>query len=159
MAGEIVNPGMLDSPSVIGATTYPPLAIGGVLKVLDKPTPEGGIYTTNGIGKTLPDGSPNPNILPIMIMDTEKSAGTYPPVPGVAPPPTPPTPATITRTGISPVMNPPQTGVYFRGNLVSVAGDGMIAAPPTTPPIRTIIENVLTSPTLYPTIIIGTKTI
>jgi len=159
MAGEIVNPGMLDSPSVIGATTYPPLAIGGVLKSLDEPTPEGGIYTTNGGGKTNSDGSPNPNILPIMIMDIEKSAGTYPPVPGVAPPPIIPTPATINRTELVSVVNVPLTGVYFRGNLVTVAGDGLLAAPPTIPPIRPIIENVLTSPTLYPTIIIGTRTI
>lgn len=143
MSGEIVNPAMIDTLSVIGPTGYFPLPIGGV------------IYTCNTIKSSL--GAPDPEVpLPVLIMDPEKSPGTHPPVPGtpIPPYPGPPAPPLIDRPALLPVQN---LTVFFEGKLVAVAGDHMTAVPTTTPPTRPIIQNELTSPTIYPTIKIGTQ--
>lgn len=145
--GKIVNPGMDDTVSVIGTTIFPPQVIGGITKALETiktsvPNPAAGA-----------EGEPDTLQVEIEIMDVEESAGTHPSVPGSNPvPPNIPTPPSIQRPTITPVQN---TRVFFEGNLVTVAGDGMSTAPTTVPPIRPIKD--LTSPTLYPTIIIGTN--
>jgi len=143
MSGEIVNPAMIDTLSVIGPTGYYPLPIGGV------------IYECETIKTSI--GAPDPEVpLPVLIMDPEKSPGTHPPVPGspIAPYPGPPAPPLIDRPALLPVQN---LTVFFEGKLVAVAGDHMTAVPTTVPPTRPIIENGLTSPTIYPTIKIGTQ--
>jgi len=161
MFGDIVNPGMKDQLSVLGTTIFPQTPIGGTLLVLEGDS-EGNraIMTTNGQGKTLADGSPNPNILPIMIMDLENSE--YAPVPGTNPvPPGIPSPTQIQRPELQARQNP---RVFFgdgQGNHVRVAvsGDVMVAEPPTVPPLRDILSDPLTSPTSYPTIVIGSRTV
>jgi len=161
MFGDIVNPGMKDQLSVLGTTIFPQTPIGGTLLVLEGDS-EGNraIMTTNGQGKTLADGSPNPNILPIMIMDLENSE--YAPVPGTNPvPPGIPSPTQIQRPELQARQNP---RVFFgdgQGNHVRVAvsGDVMVAKPPTVPPLRDILSDPLTSPTSYPTIVIGSRTV
>jgi hypothetical protein len=143
MSGEIVNPAMIDTLSVIGPTGYYPLQIGGV------------IYECKTIKTSL--GAPDPEVpLPVIIMDPEKSPGTHLPVPGtpIPPYPGPPAPLLIDRPALLPVQN---KSVLFEGKLVAVAGDHMTTAPTTTPPTRPIIQNELTSPTIYPTIKIGTQ--
>lgn len=163
MAGEIANPTMLDTQSTIPPTVYLPLPIGGSLTPLEGDV-EGkrAILTTNGTGmKTLPDGSPNPAVLPLLVMADE---AVFPPVAGVAPSPTPPSPASISRPELVAVQN---TRVFFADAAkgpgqyirVAVAGDAMSTEPPTLPPLRPIIHNELTSPTFYPTIIIGSRSI
>ena len=145
MAGEIVNPAMIDTLSVIGPTGYYPLSIGGVT------------YECETIKTSI--GAPDPEVpLPVLIMDQEKSLGKYAPVPGspIPPYPGPPAPPLIQRGALIPTQN---RTVFFEGKLVAVAGDHMSAEPTTTPPTRPIIENGLTSPTIYPTIKIGTQTI
>lgn len=143
MSGEIVNPAMIDTLSVIGPTGYYPLPIGGV------------IYTCDTIKTSL--GAPDPEVpLPVIIMDPDESPGTHPFVPGtpIPPYPGPPAPLIIERPALLPVQN---KSVFFEGKLVAVAGDHMTTAPTTTPPTRPIIQNQLTSPTIYPTIKIGTQ--
>jgi len=143
MSGEIVNPAMIDTLSVIGPTGYYPLPIGGV------------IYTCDTIKTSL--GAPDPEVpLPVIIMDPDESPGTHPFVPGtpIPPYPGPPAPLIIERPALLPVQN---KSVFFEGKLVAVAGDHMTTAPTTTPQTRPIIENGLTSPTIYPTIKIGTQ--
>lgn len=163
MAGEIANPVMLDSESKLPPTIYPPFPIGGSLTVLSGDQ-EGNraILTTNGTGmKELPDGSPNPAVLPMMIMSGES---VYTPVAGVAPPPVIPSPATIDRPELVAVQN---TRVFFADAekgpgqyiRVAVAGDAMATEPPTLPPLRAIVNTPLTGETLYPTILIGTRTV
>ena len=161
--GDIANPAMLDNPDgpvwSIGITTYPPTPIGSSLLVLEGDA-EGNraIMTTNGQGKTLADGSSNPNILPIMIIDETVP---YAPVPGVGGPLGIPTPSQIERetslaTVNSRVFFGDGQGGYRR---VVVAGDELPSAPPTIPPLRRIHSDPLTSPTLYPTIVIGSRTV
>jgi hypothetical protein len=146
-AGNIVNPLMADTLSVIGTTIFPPLSIGGVQKELETiktsvPNPSAG-----------EEGQPDTLQVKIAIMDVEESAGTHPDVPGSNPvPPFIPTPPSIQRPTITPVQN---TRVFFEGNLVTVVGDGMSTAPTTVPPIRPITD--LTAPSEYPKIIIGTN--
>lgn len=143
MSGEIVNPAMIDTLSVIGPTGYYPLPIGGV------------IYTCDTIKTSL--GAPDPEVpLPVIIMDPDESPGTHPFVPGtpIPPYPGPPAPLIIERPALLPVQN---KSVFFEGKLVAVAGDHMTAVPATVPPTRPIIQNQLTSPTIYPTIKIGTQ--
>ena len=75
------------------------------------------------------------------------------PVPGVPLNlPNPPNPAVLNRPSVAPVVNSVERGVYFEGKLVPVIGDGL-NAPGAVPNPRT-----LTTPTLYPTIFIGTRT-
>ena len=76
------------------------------------------------------------------------------PVPGVPilPPPSLPNPAVLGRASVAPIVNSVERGVYFEGKLVPVIGDGL-RAPGATPDPRP-----LTTPTLYPTIFIGTRT-
>ena len=76
------------------------------------------------------------------------------PVPGVPllPPPSLPNPTVLARPSVVGVVNSVERGVYFEGKLVPVIGDGL-KAPGATPDPRT-----LTTPTLYPTIFIGTRT-
>ena len=91
MSGEIVNPAMIDTLSVIGPTGYYPLPIGGV------------IYECNTIKTSI--GAPDPEVpLPVLIMDPEKSPGTHPPVPGtpIPPYPGPPAPPLIDRPALFP---------------------------------------------------------
>ena len=149
MAGEIANSQMTDTLSVIGLTGYYPAPVGTTI---------GGIeFECETIKTSI--GAPDPdNPLPVIIIDAEKSLGKYNQVPGtpIPPYPGPPTPPVIDRPALLPVQN---TTVFFEGKLVPVAGDEMTTAPPTTPLTRPIIENGLTSPTLYPTIKIGTQTI
>ena len=146
-SGMIANPGMVDTVSVIGTTIFSPLAIGGVLKELETiktsiPNPSAG---TEGQSDTLQ--------VKMKVMDVAQSAGTHPDVPGSNPaPPFIPTPPSISRPTITAVQN---TRVFFEGNLVTVVSDGMTTVPTTVPPIRLITD--LTSPTEYPTIIIGTN--
>ena len=86
----------------------------------------------------------------------------YAPVPGTNPVfPFIPTPATVDRPASVPVVN---TRVFFGDGLgghrrVVVAGDELTTAPPTIPPTRRIDSNPLTVGTLYPTILIGTRTV
>ena len=135
--GNIANPAMLDTLSSIPTTIYPPLPIGGVLMSI--PT----VLTNEG----------KENEEAIQIMDVQESKGSHPQVAGVNPVfPFIPVPSTIDRNiGIVPVKN---LSVYFEGKLVTIAGDGLATAPPTIPPIRPI---VLSSPSQYATIIIGTN--
>ncbi len=76
------------------------------------------------------------------------------PVTGVPllPPPSLPNPTVLARPSVVGVVNSVERGVYFEGKLVPVIGDGL-KAPGATPDPRT-----LTTPTLYPTIFIGTRT-
>jgi hypothetical protein len=129
--GNIATPVTLDTLSTFGTTVFPPLAIGGKQKTMET------IKTGEDFFK---------------IMDPTESAGTHPPVPGSNPvPPYIPTPTQIQRPSIVAVQN---TSVYFEGNLVTVSGDGMDSDPPTVPTPRP-----LTEPTIYPTILIGTRTV
>lgn len=64
----------------------------------------------------------------------------------VVPQPLPRTPPLVA------IVNTDARGVYFEGNLVPVIGDG-ITSPGALPDPR-----LLTTPTLYPTIFIGTRT-
>ena len=62
MSGEIVNPAMIDTLSVIGPTGYYPLPIGGV------------IYECETIKTSL--GAPDPEVpLPVLIMDADLYLG------------------------------------------------------------------------------------
>ena len=134
VTGEIANIGMIDTVSVNpDGAIYPPLAIGGV------PEPLATVKTTVA-------GSDAP--VELIIIDQAKSAGTHPPVPYSNPPIGTPI---LSRPSIIPVQN---TSVFMEGKLVTVTGDGM-AGPPAVPNPRPIIG--LTSPTLYPTIRIGTN--
>tara|TARA_B100000902_G_scaffold33406_1_gene40042 strand:+ start:5314 stop:5820 length:507 start_codon:yes stop_codon:yes gene_type:complete len=165
--GEIANPAMLDQPDTpdvwkIGSTLFPPTPIGSSLLILGgNPATSGGrgISTTNGTGKTLADGTPSPSIAPMMIIDETVP---YAPVPGTNPVfPFIPTPATVDRTASVPTVN---TRVYFGDGLgghrrVVVSGDQLTTTPATIPPLRRIDSNPLTVGTLYPTILIGTRTV
>ena len=65
----------------------------------------------------------------------------------------PPVPQILPRTPpLVPIVNTEARGVYFEGKLVPVIGDGItgVGASPSPRP--------LTTPTLYPTIHIGTRT-
>ena len=65
----------------------------------------------------------------------------------------PPVPQILPRTPpLVPIVNTEARGVYFEGKLVPVIGDGItgVGASPSPRP--------LTTPTLYPTIFIGTRT-
>ena len=164
--GEIANQYMLVQPAgdvwKIGSTTYPPTPIGSAPLVLGGNPAKagaGGINHTFGQGKTLADGTPNPNAAPMQIIDETVP---YAPVPGTNPVfPFIPTPATVDRPASVPVVN---TRVFFGDGLgghrrVVVAGDELTTAPPTIPPTRRIDSNPLTVGTLYPTILIGTRTV
>ena len=130
--GNIATPVTLDTLSTFGTTVFPPLAIGGKTKKM----------------KTIRTGKE----IPIEIMDPTESATLHPPVPGSNPaPPYIPIPTQIERPSIVPVQN---TSVFFEGNLVTVSGDGMGSVPPTVATPRP-----LTEPTIYPTILIGTRTV
>lgn len=148
-SGKIVNPLMDDTVSVIGTTIFPPLVIQGVQKELETiktsvPNPSAG-----------EEGQPDTLQVNMKIMDVAESSGSHPDVPGTNPvPPNIPTPPSIKRPTITAVQN---TRVFFEGNLVTVAGDGMSSLPTTVPPIRPIKD--LTAPSEYPTIIIGTNPI
>ena len=134
VTGEIANIGMVDTVSIgPNGEVYPPLAIGGI------PEPLATVKTTVA-------GSDAP--VPVIIVDQKKSIGTHPPVPYSNPPIGNPV---LPRPSITPVQN---TSVYMEGKLVTVTGDGM-AGPPAVPDPRPITG--LTSPTLYPTIRIGTN--
>tara|TARA_A100001234_G_scaffold203345_1_gene197419 strand:+ start:86 stop:589 length:504 start_codon:yes stop_codon:yes gene_type:complete len=164
--GEIANPAMLDQPAgdvwKIGTTLFPPTPIGSAPLILGGNPAKagaGGINHTFGQGKTLADGTPNPNAAPMQIIDETVP---YAPVPGTNPVfPFIPTPATVDRPASVPVVN---TRVFFGDGLgghrrVVVAGDELTTAPPTIPPTRRIDSNPLTVGTLYPTILIGTRTV
>ena len=134
LTGEIANIGMVDTLSKgPGGEVYPPLAIGGI------PKPLATIKTTVA-------GSDVPKEL--IVIDQAKSVGTHPPVPNTASILQIPV---LIRPNITPVQN---TSVFMEGKLVTVTGDGM-AGPPAVPNPRPITG--LTSPTLYPTIRIGTN--
>ena len=134
ITGEIANIGMFDTQSVNpDGAIYPPLGIGGVTKSL-------------ATIKTTVEGSDRPEEL--IIIDQAKSAGTHPTVLHSNPPIGTPI---LQRPSITPVQN---TSVYMEGKLVTVTGDGMSGAPAVPNP-RPITG--LTSPTLYPTIRIGTN--
>lgn len=134
VTGEIANIGMSDTQSVNpDGAIYPPLPIGGI------PEPLATVKTTVA-------GSDVPKEL--IIIDQAKSVGTHPPVPYSNPPIGTPI---LQRPSITPVQN---TSVFMEGKLVTVTGDGM-AGPPAVPNPRPITG--LTSPTLYPTIRIGTN--
>jgi hypothetical protein len=149
--GNIANPAMVDTVSVIGTTIFSPAPIGGVLKPVEK------ILTSSGTNAAVNPDTGEAIAEPIQIMDVAQSGGTHPSVPGSNPvPPFIPTPAAIQRPTIVAVRN---TRVFFGGDLVTIAGDGLSTAPPTTPPIRSIVSNPLTGPSLYPNIIIGTNPI
>ena len=164
--GEIANPAMLDQPAgdvcKIGTTLFPPTPIGSSPLILGGNPAKagaGGINHTFGQGKTLADGTPNPNAAPMQIIDETVP---YAPVPGTNPVfPFIPTPATVDRPASVPVVN---TRVFFGDGLgghrrVVVAGDELTTAPPTIPPTRRIDSDPLTVGTLYPTILIGTRTV
>ena len=134
VTGEIANIGMVDTLSTgPGGEVYPPLAIGGI------PEPLASV-------KTSVAGSDVPKEL--IIIDQAKSVGTHPPVPNSASITGQPL---LIRPSITPVQN---TSVFMEGKLVTVTGDGM-AGLPASPNPRPITG--LTSPTLYPTIRIGTN--
>ena len=163
--GEIANPAMLDNPDgdvwKIGSTTYPPKPIGSAPLVLNgNPAANGGggIMHTFGKGKTLADGTPNPGAKPMEIIDETVP---YAPVEGVNPVfPFIPVPATVDRTEVTVQFN---SKVFFGDGLgghrrVVVSGDQILTTPPTVPPLRRI-DSTLTVPSLYPTILIGTRTV
>ena len=161
--GEIANPAMLDNPDgdvwKIGSTLFPPTPIGSSLLVLSgNPSGGRGISTTNGTGKTLADGTPSPSITPMMIIDETVP---YAPVAGINPVfPFIPVPATVDRPASVATQN---TRVFFGDGVggyrrVVVSGDYLTTAPPTVPPLRRI-DSTLTVPSLYPTILIGTRTV
>ena len=162
--GEIANPAMLDNPDgdvwKIGITTYPPTPIGSAPLVLNgNPAANGGggIMHTFGKGKTLADGTPNTGAAPMQIIDETVP---YAPVPGVGGPLGIPTPATVDRPASVATQN---TRVFFGDGVgghrrVVVSGDYLTTAPPTVPPLRRI-DSTLTVPSLYPTILIGTRTV
>ena len=134
ITGEIANIGMLDTGSVNpDGAIYPPMIIGGIPKALVT------------IKSTIP-GTDAP--VPMIIIDQVASIGTHLPVPYSNPPVGTPL---LVRPSIVQVQN---TSVFMEGNLVPVTGDGM-AGTPAIPNPRTVIG--LTSPTLYPTIRIGTN--
>ena len=134
VTGEIANIGMSDTQSVNpDGAIYPPLPIGGIEEELKT-------IKTSVAGQEKP--------VAMIIIDQEKSIGTHPPVTYSNPPIGTPI---LSRPSITPVQN---TSVFMEGQLVTVTGDGM-AGPPAVPNPRPIIG--LTSPTLYPTIRIGTN--
>ena len=134
VTGEIANIGMVDTVSIgPNGEVYPPLAIGGI------PEPLATVKTTVA-------GSDAP--VPVIIVNQATSVGAHPPVPYSNPPFGNPV---LPRPSITPVQN---TSVFMEGKLVTVTGDGM-AGPPAVPNPRPITG--LTSPTLYPTIRIGTN--
>ena len=90
-------------------------------------------------------------LAPIQHLNANIPATPVPAVP-LLPPPSLPEPAVLNRPSVTPVVNSVERGVYFEGKLVPVIGDGL-KAPGATPDPRT-----LTTPTLYPTIFIGTRT-
>ena len=132
ITGEIANIGMSDTKSVNpDGAIYPPIPIGGIEEELQT-------IKTSVAGKPVR----------MVIIDQEKSIGTHPPVTYSNPPVGTPI---LSRPSITPVQN---TSVFMEGQLVTVTGDGM-AGPPAVPNPRPITG--LTSPTLYPTIRIGTN--
>ena len=65
----------------------------------------------------------------------------------------PPVPQILPRTPpLVPIVNIAARGVYFEDKLVPVIGDGITA------PLAAPSPRILTTPTLYPTIFIGTRT-
>jgi len=138
--GMIVDGTALDSASVIveqANSKYPPYPI---LGVANYPTPLPTIRT--GATKEIPEGFPinivNPVLPPL-------------PVPGTWDNLLPPTPPPLVRTGITGVQNPAVRGVYMDKVLVPVSGDAVQAVGGIPNP------RPLTGLTIYPTIIIGTK--
>ena len=81
-------------------------------------------------------------------------SGQATPVPGVPIQPlVPPVPQILPRTPpLVPIVNIAARGVYFEDKLVPVIGDGI------TDPLAAPSPRILTTPTLYPTIFIGTRT-
>ena len=153
MAGEIVNTLMLDSGSIKSpAEGFPQFAIGGLMKVLEGPSPRApkglGISTTFGVGRTYSDGTPNPTVAPMQIMDPLSPS--YPPAPCS---PCPIIPTVLPRTELKAIVN---TTVFFGGDRVAVVGDAMIG-PGAVPEQRLISMEPLTPQTTYPKIIIGTR--
>lgn len=129
--GNIASPATLDTLSTTGSTDFLPLAIGGVVKEMET------IFTGEDE--------------PVVIMDPVESAGEHPNVPGVAKPPAVPTPPFIERPTIIAQQN---TTVFFEGILVTVSGDAMVQV---GVPLPQPDPRLLTEPTLYPTILIGTQ--
>ena len=128
-SGNIANPGMADTLSVIGTTEYAPLAIGGIMKELET------IKTSipNPLAGT--EAQPDTLQVKVKVMDVAQSAGTHPDVPGVNPaPPFIPTPPSISRPTITAVQN---TRVFFEGTLVLVGGDS-VNGPGAVPLNRTL---------------------
>ena len=86
----------------LAAQHCPPTPIGSAPLVLNgNPAANGGggIMHTFGKGKTLADGTPNPNAAPMQIIDENVP---YAPVPGVNPVfPFIPVPATVDRPAVS----------------------------------------------------------
>ena len=139
--GMIVDGSAIDSASVWAEQAnakYPPYPI---LGVANYPTPLPTIRT--GATKEKPAGLPvnivNPALPPF-------------PAPGISwDNPFPPTPPPLVRTGIVGVQNPAARGVYMDKVLVPVSGDAVQAVGGIPNP------RPLTGLTIYPTIIIGTK--
>jgi hypothetical protein len=138
--GMIVDGSAIDSASVIpeqANSKYPPYPIQGATNY---PTPLPTIRT--GATKEVPAGLPviivNPALPPL-------------PVPGTWDNLIPPLPPPLVRTGITGVQNPAARGVYMDKVLVPVSGDAVQAVGGIPNP------RPLTGFTIYPTIIIGTK--
>ena len=88
-----------------------------------------------------------PEGFPILIVDP---ASPPTPAPGIWSKPSVPPP--LVRVGVEGVVNSEARGVYFEGTLVPVSGDAIRAVTGEPNP------RPLTGGTLYPTIIIGSKT-
>ena len=144
--GMIVDDKAIDSLSVIveqANSKYPPMVIASAPPP-NYPTPLPTIRTSTYVGAT----TKPPAGFPIMIVNP-----VLPPLPvqGTWDNLIPPTPPPLVRTGITGVQNPAVRGVYMDQVLVPVSGDAVQAVGGVPNP------RPLTGLTIYPTIIIGTK--
>jgi hypothetical protein len=142
--GNIAGPETIDSVSFKSPPTVPPVygaaPIGGPVKECQK------------IKINIAESGEDAQYQNVMICDTSPEAlseDPYPSVPGEPP-------GTVCIRG--PIIPTKNLSVYFEGQLVVVGGDGISGKAP--PPTTTFPEpRILTEPTFYPNIIIGTNPI
>ena len=138
--GGIVGGTAVDSASV-GIPDKPDLTWAAL--TIQGPTnyPKPLLTIRTGATEEKPEGSP------INIVDPNSPPAPAPGAWGRIPPPPP-----LVRLGVQGVVNSELRGVYFEGMLVPVSGDAILAAEGEPNP------RPLTGATVYPTIIIGSKT-
>ena len=132
--GNIASSAAVDTASANATATYVAQAHGGPSKT----------YQTVYTGR----------MTSMMQIQSVDPTGTPTPVSGVPIQPlVPPVPQPLPRTPpVVGIVNTEARGVYFEGILVPVIGDGITGAGASPSP------RPLTTPTLYPTIHIGTRT-